>query len=145
MHATTPTRLALAALAASVALVPAAGAASGKVRAPRSGQYHGTPRGNPLSLYVSGKSLELVALSFKCGQTVGSTSLNDIDLKKTRKGYRFSIAAHGNISFADEQPDENGAVSISGRFARDGKTARGVFRVKSHRCHTGSIKWTARR
>jgi hypothetical protein len=124
----------------------ASAAAAMKVRAPKSGQYSGSPRGKDLTLYVSGKSIEVAAFSFKCADTVGRTSLDGIKLRKTRKGYKFALAAHGNISFEDGKPDENGRVDIAGRFAADGKVAKGTFRVRSPRCHdTGSIKWRASR
>jgi hypothetical protein len=123
----------------------AAGATT-RVRLPKSGQYNGRPRGKDMAVYVSGKEIDIAAFSFKCADTVGRTSLNSIKLKKTRKGYKFALNAHGNISFEDGQPDENGAVNIAGRFAADGKSARGTFRVKSHRCgDTGSIKWRVTR
>jgi hypothetical protein len=134
------------AVAAMLALVPIAGAATQKVKAPKSGQYNGTARGKDLTLIVSGKSIEIVAFSFACDGTAGRTSLDSIALKKTKKGYAFGIRAHGSITFSDNQPDENGAVDISGRFARDGKRASGVYRVRSPRCHdTGNIKWSAKR
>jgi hypothetical protein len=139
----------LIAAAATLAIVPTAAAtttSTAKVRLPKSGQYSGSPRGKDLTLYVSGKSVELAAFSFKCADTVGRISLNGIPLKKTKKGYKFGVKAHGTISFSDGKPDENGAASISGRFARDGRSAKGVFRVRSARCHdTGTIKWTAKR
>jgi len=73
-------------------------------------------------------------------------SLNDISLKKTSKGYKFGLNAHGSITFADDQTDENGKVAISGRFTRSGRKATGVFRVRSPRCgDTGNVKWSARR
>jgi hypothetical protein len=142
--------LTLVATAAALALVPAAGAATHqakpKVKVPKSGSYSGSPRGKDMTLYVSGKSIELAAFSFKCANTTGRTSLNAIPLKKTKKGYKFGISAHGNISFGDEAADENGTAKLSGRFARDGKSAKGVYRVKSPRCHdTGSIKWRVKR
>jgi hypothetical protein len=138
--------LALAPIVAPPAITGAVAAAVSKVKAPKSGQYNGHPRGKDLTLYVSGKSIQLAAFSFKCAATSGRTSLNEIVLKKTSKGYKFGLNAHGNITFADEQPDENGKVSISGRFTLSGKKATGVFRVRSPRCHdTGSIKWSARR
>jgi hypothetical protein len=137
--------LALAAIAAP-AVTGAATAAAPKVTAPKSGQYNGHPRGKDLTLYISGKSIQLAAFSFKCADTSGRTSLNDISLKKTSKGYKFGLNANGSITFADDRPDENGKVSISGRFTRSGKKVTGVFRVRSPRCHdTGSIKWSARR
>jgi hypothetical protein len=129
-----------------LALVPIADAAKPTVKAPKSGQYNGHPRGKDLTLYISGKSIDLAAFSFKCADTSGRTSLNGIALKKTSKGYKFGLNAHGSITFGDDQPDENGKVSISGRFTRSGKKATGVFRVRSPRCHdTGNINWSARR
>jgi hypothetical protein len=141
-------RTASLAAAAMLAVVPIADAAKKKppVKAPKSGQYSGMPRGRDLTLYVSGKSIQIVAFSFACADTAGRTSLNDIRLKKTSKGYKFALNAHGNISFKDEQPDENGTVAIAGRFTRDGKRAKGTFRVKSQRCgNTGNVEWRAKR
>ena len=142
------TRTASLAGAAMLALVPIADAAKKKppVKVPKSGQYSGKPRGRDLTLYVSGKSIELAAFSFKCANTGGRTSLDDIRLKKTSKGYKFAISAHGNISFKDEQPDQNGAVWLAGRFTRDGKRVKGTYRVKSSRCgNTGRVEWRAKR
>jgi hypothetical protein len=117
-----------------------------KVRAPRSTRYEGTARGKKFTLYVSGKSIALASLAFACGDVDGSTTLNDIELRKTRKGYKFGIEAHGSIGYSDEAPEENGAVDLSGRFSKDGKRASGVFRVKSHRCgNSGNIRWSAHR
>jgi hypothetical protein len=139
----------LAGLAAvtALALVPVADAAKkSSVKVPKSGQYNGNPRGKPLTLYVSGKSIQLAAFSFKCADTGGRTSLNAIALKKTKKGYKFSFSGSGNITFDDGQPDENGKISISGLFTRSGKKATGVFRVRSPRCpDTGNVMWSAKR
>jgi hypothetical protein len=141
----TPTLAALA--IALVAVGPAAASGWGstakpKVKAPKSGsEYDGTHK---LVLYISGKSIEIVAFNFRCGHTTGRTSLNDIPLKKTKKGYRFAIKAHGSITFADGRPDENGAVNISGRFGRRAKRVAGHFRVKSPSCgNTGVVAWKA--
>jgi hypothetical protein len=121
-------------------------AAAAKVRVPKSGEYRGMPRGKDLTAVVSGKEIQIIAFSFKCADTVGRTSLNSIKLKKTRKGYKFALDAHGNISFKDEKPDENGRINVAGRFAADGKSARGTYRVRSRRCgDTGTIKWRATR
>ena len=131
----------------ALALVPVADAAKKpSVKAPKSGQYNGNPRGKPLTLYISGKSIQLAAFSFKCAHTGGRTSLNAIALKKTKKGYKFSFSGRGSITFDDGQPDENGKISISGLFTRSGEKAAGVFRVRSPRCHdTGTVKWSAKR
>jgi hypothetical protein len=139
------TRLAAGAAAAALVLVPMADAASHKVKAPN-GQYNGTARGKDLTMLVSAKTIQIAAFSFACDGTVGRTSLDEISLKKTKKGFRFGIKAHGSITFSDGQPDENGAVDLSGSFTPNGKTVAGVFRVRSHRCQdTGSIKWKAKR
>jgi hypothetical protein len=132
---------------AALALVPAADAAKKpSVKAPKAGSYHGHPRGKDLMLYVSGKSIEVAAFSFKCADTGGRTSLDAIALKKTSKGYKFSFSGRGSITFEDGQPDENGKISISGLFTRSGKKAAGVFRVRSTHCHdTGSVNWSAKR
>jgi hypothetical protein len=139
-------RLAGAPALAVLGLVPVADAAKEKVKLPKSGQYNGHPRGKDLTLYVNGNSIDLAAFSFKCADTSGRMSLNEIRLKKTSKGYKFGENAHGSITFADDKPDENGKVSFSGRFTPSGKKAAGIFRVQSPRCHdTGKIKWAARR
>jgi hypothetical protein len=136
-----------AALALSAALVPlAADAAKSSIHAPKSGTYDGgTQQHKPITLYISGKSIDLAAFSFKCTGTEGRTSLNAIKLVKGKNGWKFSLKAHGNISFKDEQPDENGKVDIAGRFTRSGKKATGTLRVRSSRCHTGTLDWVVRR
>ena len=138
-------RLAALLAAAAVTLAPAAApvaASKPKVKAPKSGsEYDGNHK---LVLYISGKSIELVAFNFRCSDTTGRTSLNDIELSKAKKGYKFGIKAHGIISFANGTPDENGAVNISGRFGRRAKTVAGHFRVKSPSCgDTGVVDWKA--
>jgi hypothetical protein len=148
MHLSLRTRARIASLfvAAATALVPltatATSLAAGTAKAPRSGTYTGYPGG--MTLYVSGKTISLAAFSFKCGDAHGRTSLDDIRLKKTKKGYAFSLKAHGNVSYDDDHADENAAVNISGRFSKSGKSSAGVFRVKSPRCgSTGDVKWRA--
>lgn len=137
------------ALAAATAVAPIVRAAPHpKVKAPKSGQYKGTTaQHQKLTLYTSGKSIDLAAIQFACLKgVVGSTGLNSIPLKKGKKVYRFSIKAHGSVSFSDEHPSENAAVSISGAFSRTARSASGTLRVKSPRCHdTGSVKWKVRR
>ncbi len=135
--------------AAALVLVPiGAPAASGwgskpkPVKAPKDGgQYDGN---HNLVIYISGKSISGVFFDFRCDGTIGRTGLNDIKLEKTKKGYRFGIKAHASITFRDGQPDENGAVDVSGRFGRRAKTVAGKFRVKSPRCgDSGEVKWHA--
>jgi hypothetical protein len=127
----------------------AAAARAAKVRVPRSGAYNGTARGKPITIYTSGKSIQIVAFDFACHNVSGvkgRTSLNAIKLTKTSKGYKFGIRAYASITYSDDHPDENGKVAISGRFSRTGKSAKGVLRVKSSRCgDTGSVKWSVSR
>ena len=153
-RATVPFRRAAtaSALAALVAIAFAAAApvatAKQKVKAPKSGKYEGTTgAGRDLTIYVSGKAVQLIAFGFPCKNTSGNTSLSDIKLKKTRKGYRFSTTAHGIVSYSDERPDENGTIKIAGRFSRKtAKTVKGSLSVKTPRCgSTGAFKWHASR
>jgi hypothetical protein len=140
--------LVAAGVAASLALVPVAAEGSKpKVKLPKAGSYSGsTAKNRSIDLYVSGKSVQLAAFSFACRGADGRTSLNGIKLVKTRKGYKFALKAHGNVSFSDEGPDENAKVDIAGRFAASGTKATGTFRVKSPRCpDTGSIHWRVKR
>jgi hypothetical protein len=142
--------LAAAALAA-LGLVPAAGASAWEtsggggqtpkpVKAPKDGaEYDGTsPR---IQIAISGKSIQIFAFRFPCNQVKGNTSLQDIALKKTDKGYKFSIAASGIVTYSDSEthPDQNGAISIDGRFGRLAKTVAGHFRVRTPRCDSGRV------
>jgi hypothetical protein len=129
----------LAVVLALAAAAPVAGA----VKPPRNGLYRGSP--GKIELYVSGRSIDIAAFSFKCGATTGRMSLNDIRLRRTRKGYSFRLSAHGTISFEDGSSDENGEARIRGRFSRTGRSARGTFRVSSPRCRTGDVRWRATR
>jgi hypothetical protein len=134
------------ALALLVAAPLADGATKSSVKRPKSGSYSGTTeQKKDITLYVSGKSIDLAAFSFKCQGTGGRTSMNALKLVKTSKGYKFSLKAHGSISFSDGQPDENGKVEIGGRFSVNGKQAAGTFRVRSSHCHTGVRTWHAKR
>src|SRR4051794_27222024 len=118
-------------------------AAAPKVQPPRSGRvYRGRP--GKLQLYISGKAIQLAAFEFPCKDTRGATSLNDIKLRKTPRGYRFGIKAHGIVTYRDDETDENGAIALSGRFSRTGKSAGGTLRVKTPRCgDSGAIEWRA--
>jgi hypothetical protein len=116
-----------------------------KVTAPKSGSmYHGRP--GKLQIYISGKTIQIVAFQFQCKKTTGATSLSDIKLTKSRRGYRFGIKAHGIVTYRDDHADENGTISISGRFSRTAKSAGGSLRVRTPRCgDTGTIEWRAKR
>ena len=132
-------------LALALALPAAAGSAT-SVRAPKSGsEYRSGPPFDAV-MRIAGRSVEILALSFPCGEVTGRTSLNDFRLKRTSKGYRFNADANGIVSYSDEGPDENAAVHVSGRFALDARTVRGHVRVTSKRCGaTGDLKWRAAR
>lgn len=133
------------ALVLAVALTASAGAAT-TVRAPKSGSEYRSGSPSDVVMRIAGRSVEIVAISFPCGDVTGRTSLNDFRLKRTTKGYRFNADAHGLVGYSDEASDQNADVHISGRFALDAKTVRGHIRVRSKRCgDTGDLKWRAAR
>ncbi|HEX8645983.1 MAG TPA: hypothetical protein VF715_03720 [Thermoleophilaceae bacterium] len=135
--------LVLLALALAVAVPAAAGGATRSPKAPKSGwSYAGQP--GDVTLRISGRSVEIAAFSFPCGEVYGRTSVNDFRLKRTSKGYRFNADAHAIVTYTDET-DANAEVHISGRFALDAKTVRGHIRAKSARCDTGDLKWRGTR
>jgi carbon monoxide dehydrogenase subunit G len=117
------------------------------VRAPKSGRYTGpTEQRRELSLFVSGASIELAAIEFQCGEAIGHTVLNDVDMRRTRRGFSFAIRAHGSVDYSDEYPGENAPIEISGTFARSGSNARGRLSVNTPRCgRTGQVSWTVKR
>jgi hypothetical protein len=135
--------LALLALALAVAVPAVATGASRPPKAPKSGwSYNGQP--GDVILRISGRSVEIAAFSFQCGDVYGRTSVNDFRLKRTTKGYRFNADANGIVTYTDET-DGNAEVHISGRFSLDAKTVRGHVRVESARCETGNVKWKGAR
>jgi hypothetical protein len=139
----------IAGLALALAAAPAIAAKHHRptVKAPKAGSYSGfNAQKRDVLLYVNSKSLDYAGFAFKCGKTSGRTSLNSIPLKKTRRGYSFSIRAHGSVDYADNQPSENAKVDISGRFDRTGRRAQGHLRADSPRCaDTGRVSWSAKR
>lgn len=135
--------LALLVLALAVAVPATAPGATRPPKAPKSGwSYSGQP--GDVVLRISGRSVEIAAFSFPCGDVYGRTSVNDFRLKRTRKGYRFNADANGIVTYTDET-DGNAEVHISGRFSLDAKTVRGHVRVESARCKTGDLKWRGAR
>jgi hypothetical protein len=118
-----------------------------RVKAPESGAYTGpTEEGRELGLSVSGDSIELAVIEFKCGDADGHTVLNDVPMRRTRRGFAFDISAHGSVTYSDDYPDENAAIDLSGLFVPSGSKASGHLRVNSPRCGgTGRIGWTATR
>jgi hypothetical protein len=133
-----------AALVLSVVLllVPASGAGAARFKAP-SGEYKGSP--GEVLLSTSRNSIAIAAFSFRCDSTRGRTGVNEVPVKRTRKGYRFSIRTHGSVSFEDGRPDNNVAIDLRGRFSRTAKTVRGTFRVRGGPCRTGDVAFVATR
>ena len=137
-------RLTRAAIALALLLPLTAAFAAEPVRAPRSGSmYEGN---HDLSMRTLGKTIQIVGFSFDCGKKTGRTSLNDIPLEKTDRGWRFRFRGGANVTYLDaNRPDENATVRFRGRFGRLAKTVRGVFRVTAPHCKPGDIEWRARR
>ncbi len=135
-------------LVPAVALAPAADLRSAAVKAPKAGARYGgkTAEGKPISLRMAEREVEIVGFRFECGDAAsGGTSLQSIRLRRDDDGYRFKIVSRGIVSFSDDAPDENAAVSIRGQFSRSAKTAAGVLRVDAPRCDTGYVRWRATR
>ena len=134
--------IAIAVLAVAVPSV----ALAATVKAPKSGSRYTSGAPHYAVIQISGRSVEIAALTFPCGEVLGRTSVNDFPIKRTPKGYRFNADANGSVTYSDEQADQNAKVHISGRFALDAKTVRGHIRVRSKRCgDTGYLKWRAAR
>ena len=95
---------------------------------------------------VEGRSIEVVGFTFDCRATTGRVSLNGLRLKKTRRGWRLpATLIYGSVTYADDHPDQNARLNVSGRFSRTGKSVRGSLRVKSPHCgDTGAHSWSAR-
>jgi hypothetical protein len=138
---------AFAALLALAVLGALAAPADARQTPPRSGsQYAGTTeQRKPLTLAIAGRRVQIVGFSFDCRSAVGTTSLQDIRLRRTSRGYAFSLRGNGVVSFSDERPEQNARVSIYGRFSRSARSASGTLRVSAPRCDTRSLTWSARR
>ena len=135
-------------LIASVSAAVSSAAGTTPVQLPRSGEYSGhTDDGGDLAIQIAGRSVEVVSFQFDCGSAVGNTGLQDIDLEKSARGWRFGIRAHGAVTYSDYiyYPDENAAVAVFGRFTRSGKRVSGRLQVEAPRCETGRIEWRAHR
>ena len=139
-------RLALLLAVGALALAPAGSMAGSGVKAPKNTTYAGhTDRGGKLSVTVSGKSIQVLAIQFKCHDTVGHTSLQDVPLKKTSRGYKFGVDSFGIVSYDDGYPDENARVEVYGRFARGARSAKGKLKVRAPRCGTGLLGFFIKR
>ena len=140
--------VALAAIALATAIAAISSANLKPVQLPRSGEYRGhTDEGGRVSVFIQGKSVEIVPFEFDCDGAVGTANLQDFDLEKTDRGWRFEIRAHSSVGYSDDvyYPPENAAVAISGRFTRSGKRISGRLSVDAPRCETGRIEWRAHR
>jgi hypothetical protein len=134
--------LAVLAIAGPAAAAVSEAATKPVVKAPKSGTYPG----KRVTLYVVGKAIDLASIEFDCGEITGRTGLNDVHLRKTSKGYSFDIAAHGGVTYSDEQQDENGTIRLEGRFTRGATKAAGFFRVVTPRCgNTGGVRFSVAR
>ena len=135
-------RLAGAAIVLTLLHSAATSVAAEPVRAPKSGSvYEG---GHALGMRTLGKSIQIVGFNADCGRKTARTSLNDIALVKTDRGYRFRFRGSANVTYLNSnRPDENATVRFRGRFSRSAKSVRGVFRVTAPHCKTGDVKWRA--
>jgi hypothetical protein len=117
------------------------------VKTPKPGWYAGpTEQARKLGLSLSGETIELAVIAFNCGDATGHTVLNDVAMRRTRRGFAFDISAHGSVTYSDDYPDENAAIDLSGRFTRSGSKASGRLRVKPPRCDGNSwVGWAAER
>ena len=141
------TRAARVLLALALALVlPAVAPAATTVTAPKSGSVYRGGAPSYVEMRIQGRSVEIVAFNFVCGDVLGRTSLSDFRLKRTSKGYRFNADASAIVTYSDEQGDENARVHISGRFTLKAHKVRGHLRVRSSRCgDIGNRDWRATR
>lgn len=118
-----------------------------RVKRPKSGTYSGkSAQGNDVTLLTSGSTIDVAALTFDCGATTGRTTLDDVPMHLTPRGYAFDIKAHGSVTYADDDSSENAAIDLSGRFTVAGTAASGHFRITSHRCgDSGRISFQVKR
>lgn len=116
-------------------------ATAARLRRPR-----GTYSGRRVDLGVESGVIRIAAFKFKCGTVTGRTALNDVSITRRRGRYRFSIGAHGGVTYSDEESPDNAAIRFSGRFTPTAKRALGTFRIRTPRCgRTGPVEWSARR
>ncbi len=139
------TCLALAAAAVVAAAAPGAAGSPGTTDA-RLRKPAGTYVGGRVQLSVAPGSIQVAALSFRCGTVTGRTALNDVPITRRRGRYRFSISAHGGVTYSDDESADNAAIRFSGRFTPTARRALGTFRIRTPRCgRTGTVEWSARR
>jgi hypothetical protein len=118
-------------------------ATDARLRRPR-GLYTG--QGGRLQLSVAGGRIEIAAFGFGCGAVTGRTGLNDVPIVRRRGRYRFSIRAHGGVTYSDEESPDNAAIRLSGRFTPTARRALGTLTIRTPRCgRIGPVEWSARR
>lgn len=67
--------------------------------------------------------------------TLGNPNTGKADTIKVQKSRRFQAKGGNTIDFTDE-------ITIKGRFAKSGKSARGTFEVvRQEVCSTGVVPW----
>jgi hypothetical protein len=99
-----------------------------------------------ITLLANGRSIDLATFTFRCGYADGRTNLNAVALRRTASGFAFSLEARGSVTYSDGYPDENAAISLSGRFNPAATRATGHIRVKSPRCGgTGRVSFVVKR
>jgi hypothetical protein len=148
-------RASLAVLCAVTLLGVTQVAGAAKRTPPKEGaEYSGrTDERQKLTLNVASSELvQIVAFKFACDDDAtitGSTSLQDIEIRKPsrhKRYYRLAIRAFALVGYSDEKPEDNGLITIKGRFSRTARRIEGVLRVKTPRCgSTGTVEWRARK
>lgn len=129
-------------LTATGVLCAVAPAAAGLTRP--AGTYTGD-RGR-IVMSVDRRSIEIVAIDFRCGSTRGATSVSAIPIRKVRGRWRFSIRTFGLATYADDHPDENVRVRLSGRFSPSARLVVGRYRIRARHCgRTRAVSWRAYR
>jgi hypothetical protein len=133
----------LTAVAAAAAGLLAPATAGAELRRP-SGTYS-APADRWL-LNVAGRSIQIAAFDFICRDTKGRISVNGIRIRRARGRWRFSARLYGLVTYADERPDENGRLRVTGRFSRNARLATGTLRVTAPSCGTTrEQQWRASR
>ena len=129
------------AVAVAGLLAPSAGGA--EPRRP-SGVYSATA--DRWRLDIDGRSIQVAAFDFDCGETKGRISVNAIPIRKARGRWRFSGRHNGIVTYADGRPDENGRLRVTGRFSTNARAVTGTLRVTTPACGTTrEQQWRASR
>jgi hypothetical protein len=134
---------------APMALPATAGAKTAKVRLPaKNAKYTGaTAQQGRVVVQVSKdrKHVKLMVFEVACGDTVGTTGVQKLKLKKTKKGYTFGVGTPSTVLY-DDDTNEDGIVAVAGRFSKNAKVVSGQLRVKTDRCgDSGAVNWLAAR